>query len=144
MKYKEIFNELSNGKIGEIYNISKEINFNNLTYHFAGSNIAPINCIRGSMCIYNELKNGNISTEKIEEDQKQFKSKLNEITLKNKKYNLYNSRDKVIKFYNDYAKIISEAMYKTKQGTALKILTPKQMLQRLLTAIPEVKAGNNS
>ena len=144
MKYKEIFNELSNGKIGEIYNISKEINFNNLTYHFAGSNIAPINCIRGSMRIYNELKNGNISTEKIEEDQKQFKSKLNEITLKNKKYNLYNSRDKVIKFYNDYAKIISEAMYKTKQGTALKILTPKQMLQRLLTAIPEVKAGNNS
>ena len=144
MKYKEIFNELSNEKIGEIYNISKEINFNNLTYHFAGSNIAPINCIRGSMCIYNELKNGNISTEKIEEDQKQFKSKLNEITLKNKKYNLYNSRDKVIKFYNDYAKIISEAMYKTKQGTALKILTPKQMLQRLLTAIPEVKAGNNS
>ena len=144
MKYKEIFNELSNEKIGEIYNISKEINFNNLTYHFAGSNIAPINCIRGSMRIYNELKNGNISTEKIEEDQKQFKSKLNEITLKNKKYNLYNSRDKVIKFYNDYAKIISEAMYKTKQGTALKILTPKQMLQRLLTAIPEVKAGNNS
>ena len=156
MKYKEIFNELSNGKIGEIYNISKEINFNNLTYHFAGSNIAPINCIRGSMRIYNELKNGNISTEKIEEDQKQFKSKLNEITIGNqkhksknqldtiKKYNLYNSRDKVIKFYNDYAKIISEAMYKTKQGTALKILTPKQMLQRLLTAIPEVKAGNNS
>ena len=30
-------------------------------------------------------------------------------------------------------------MYKTKQATALKILTPKQMLQRLLTAIPEIK-----
>ena len=27
--------------------------------------------------------------------------------------NLYNSRDKVIKLCNDYAKIISEAVYKT-------------------------------
>ena len=32
------------------------------------------------MDIYNEIKNDNISIEKIEEDQKQFKSKLNEIT----------------------------------------------------------------
>ena len=35
------------------------------------------------MHIYNETKNGNISIEKIEEDQKQFKSKLNEITTGN-------------------------------------------------------------
>ena len=38
------------------------------------------------MRIYNELKNGNISTEKLEEDQKQFKSKLNEITIGNQKH----------------------------------------------------------
>ena len=57
---------------------------------------------------------------------------------------LYNSRDKVIKLYNDYAQIISEAMYKTKQGTRLKIITPKQMLQRLQIAVAQVKAGNNS
>ena len=35
-------------------------------------------------------------------------------------------------------------MYKTKQGTGLKILTPTQMLQRLPTALAQVKAGNNS
>ena len=35
-------------------------------------------------------------------------------------------------------------MYKTKQGTNLKILTPKQMLQRLPTALAQVKAGNSS
>ena len=58
--------------------------------------------------------------------------------------NLYNSRDKVIKLYNDYAQIISEAMYKTKKGTRLKIITPKQMLQRLQIAVAQVKAGNNS
>ena len=36
LKYKEILNEFSNEKIGEIYNISKKINFNNLIYHFKG------------------------------------------------------------------------------------------------------------
>ena len=87
LKYKEVFNELSNERIGEIYNIGKEIDFNNLTYHFKSSNTAPINFIdfRGPMHIYNETKNGNISIEKIEADQKQFKSKLNEITTGNPK-----------------------------------------------------------
>ena len=35
-------------------------------------------------------------------------------------------------------------MHRTKQGTGLKILTPKQMLQRLPIALAQVKAGNNS
>ena len=42
LKYKEIFNELYNERIGEIYNVSKEINLNNLAYHFKDSNTAPI------------------------------------------------------------------------------------------------------
>ena len=32
---------------------------------------------------------------------------------------------------------------KEQEGTGLKILTPKQMLQRLLIALAQVKAGNN-
>ena len=35
-------------------------------------------------------------------------------------------------------------MCKRKQGTGLKILTPKQMLQRLPIALAQVKTGNNS
>ena len=38
---------------------------------------------------------------------------------------------------------MSENIYKSKQGTGLKILTPKQMLQRLPIALPQIKAGNN-
>ena len=41
-----------------------------------------------------------------------------------------------------------DAIYEAKQdetkGTGLKILTPKQLLQRLPIALAEVKAGNNS
>ena len=39
---------------------------------------------------------------------------------------------------------MSENIYQSKQGTGLKILTPKQMLQRLPTALSQIKAGNNS
>ena len=35
-------------------------------------------------------------------------------------------------------------MYKTKQGTGLKILTTNQMIQILPIALAQVKAGNNS
>ena len=44
--------------------------------------------------------------------------------------------------------MLSDANYRTKQndtkGTALKILTPKQILQSLPIAPAQVKAGNNS
>ena len=52
------------------------------------------------------------------------------------------------KFYNDYSLMMSEAKTKAKKnetkGAGLKILTPKQMLQRLLIALAQVKAGSNS
>ena len=40
--------------------------------------------------------------------------------------------------------MVSEGKAKTTKGTGLKILTANQMLQRLPTALAEVKAGNNS
>ena len=39
---------------------------------------------------------------------------------------------------------MSRNIYELKQGTGLKILTPKQMLQRLSIALAQMKAGNNS
>ena len=46
--------------------------------------------------------------------------------------------------FDDYSRIVSEAKYKTKYGEGLKILTPKQMIQRLKIALAQVKAGNTS
>ena len=60
----------------------------------------------------------------------------------------YNSREEVINFFRDYIEMLSDANYDAKQneteGTGLKILTPKQMLQRLPIALAQVKVGNNS
>ena len=41
-------------------------------------------------------------------------------------------------------KNMSRNIYKSKPGTGLKILTPKQMLQRLPVALAQIKTGNNS
>ena len=64
---------------------------------------------------------------------------------------LYNGRNNdAISFIEDYGSIILEAKRKAsekleeQEGTRLRILTPKQMLQRSPIALALVKAGNNS
>ena len=60
----------------------------------------------------------------------------------------YLSREEVINFFRDYIEMLSDANYDSKnsetKGKGLKILTRKQMLQRLPIALAQVKAGNNS
>ena len=96
----------------------------------------------------------------VKNDQIKFKSNLGEIKKGNNKkrskeqknalYNidmLYKARNEAIKFYDDYSLMASEAKNKAKNktsGKGLKILTPKQLLQRLPIALAQVKSGNNS
>ena len=64
---------------------------------------------------------------------------------------LYNGRNNdAISFIEDYGSIILEAKRKAsekleeQEGTRLRILTPKQMLQRSPIVLALVKSGNNS
>ena len=57
---------------------------------------------------------------------------------------LYKAKNEAIKFYDDYSLMMSETKTEASKGTGLKILTPKQMFQRLPIALAQVKAGNNS
>ena len=70
-----------------------------------------------------------------------FKSEEQKRALENIKL-LYESRKATIELFNEYSSIASEAKYKTKYGECLKILNPKQMLQRLPMALAQVKVGN--
>ena len=57
---------------------------------------------------------------------------------KNSQYNiemLYKARNSVIEFFHDYSSMVSEAKLKATKRTRLKILFPKQMLQRLPIAL---------
>ena len=50
----------------------------------------------------------------------------------------------VFDFFDNYSTIVSEVKLALFNGKRLKILNPKQMLQRLLIALAQVKAGNTS
>ena len=60
----------------------------------------------------------------------------------------YKSREKVINLFREFTEMLSDANCDARQnkieGKGLKILTPKQILQRLPIALGQVKAGNNS
>ena len=144
-------------KIRESY---KPIDFNDLTYNFKDLKNPPVDFIefKGSLHIFKSIHTGDIPLEDIEKEQIELKRDLGRIkqgdsknkskeqqnTINNIK-NLYNSREEVLKMSNDYARNMSKNIYDSKQeGTGLKILTPKQMLQRLPIALAQIKTGNSS
>ena len=57
---------------------------------------------------------------------------------------LYKAKKEAIKCCDDYSSMASAAKNKAIKETGLKILTPKQMLERLSIALAQVKAGNIS
>ena len=77
------------------------------------------------------------------------KAQKQEKTLANLNIN-FNGRNNAINFIEGYGSLILEAKKRATEeqteqdGTGLKILTPKQLLQRLPIALTQVKAGNNS
>ena len=110
------------------------------------------------MHIFKSIHNGDKTLEDIEKEQEKFREELSYIKQGNPKNrsqkqqnamfkteNLYNSRQDVVKMFNDYARKISRSIYDLKQeGTGVKILTPNQMLIRLPIALAQIKAVNNS
>ena len=61
---------------------------------------------------------------------------------------LFNGRNHAIKFIEGYGSMILEAKKEAAEeptkGEGLKILTPKQLLQRLMIVLAQVNGGNNS
>ena len=53
---------------------------------------------------------------------------------------LYKARNNIIEFFYHHSSMIPEANLKATKETGLKILTPKQMLQRLPIALTQVKS----
>ena len=51
---------------------------------------------------------------------------------------------KVLIFHNDYTRMVSKVKYKWIYGEGRKLLSSKQILQRLLLALTHVKVGNTS
>ena len=144
-------------KIRESY---KPINFNDLTYNFKDLRIPSVVFIKfkGPENIFKGIHNGDMPLEDVEEEQNKLKRDLGRIKqggprdkseeqkkTTNNIESLYKSREEIVKIFNNYARNMSRNTYDSKQeGTGLKILTPKQMLQILPIALAQIQAGNNS
>ena len=99
------------------------------------------NAIKNNQIKFSEVNNklSDIKIGKKTAEQREVIDNLNKF---------YNSREEVINFFRNYIEMLSDANYDAKQNetkrTRLKILTPKEMLQRLPIAFVQVKAGNKS
>ena len=135
------------------------VDYNNLKFEYVGSTKdVSFYEYMDSKELFNAIKNNQIKFSEVKNKQNEFLNKLSNIKIGKKTpeqkevinnlEKFYNSREEVINFFRDYIEMLSDAKYDAKQnetkGTGLKILTPKQMLQRLPIALAQVKAGNKS
>ena len=140
LKPKEIksddkFNNYFINELAKIRKSYESIDFNDLTYYLIDSRITLENFIefKGPMHIFKSIHNGDKTLEDIEKEHEKFREKLGYIKQGNPKKrsqeqqntmfkieNLYNSREDVVKMFNDYARKISKNIYDLKhEGTGL-------------------------
>ena len=118
------------------------------------------NTYDNALNVINKITNGEIKLSEAKNNQIKLKLVLGKIKKENNKkilkeqksiwYNikiLYKARKNAIDFHDDYSLMVSKAKNKTKNkasGKGLKIINPKQLLQRLPIALAQVKTGNSS
>ena len=158
-KARIIFNELINKRKELMTKLHDSVDYNNLKFEcMTIDKDVSFYVYKDSKELFNAIRDGKIAFSEAKNKENDFLSKLTNIkigrkTLEQEKIinnikRFYISRQEVINFFRDYTEILSDANYKAKQneteGKGLKILTPRQMLQRLPIALGQVKAGNNS
>ena len=154
-KEREIFKDIYNKRLDKIEELNK-IDYDNLMYVVkSGGYEYRFNKIKDPITFLGNIKKGEISLEEAKKQQQDYYNYLNMIRKGNKSANqkrtlaniniLFDARDNAIKFIEDYGSMILEAKRLAKQeGEGLKILTPNQILKRLLIALAQIKAGNHS
>ena len=152
------FKDIYNKRLNKIEELNNKIDYNNLSYVVVGTGDEyNFNKLDDPLTLLKNIKKGKISMVKAIEQQYNFRKYLNLIRIGNKNDNqkrtlaninvFYNARDNAIQFIRDYGGMILEAKNQAIEeqfGKGLKILTPNQMLKRLLIALAQIKAGNNS
>ena len=154
-----IFNKLINERKKIMSELYDSVDYDNLKCEYVGpTNYVSFYEYKDSKELFNTIKDNKIKFDEAIKKQSEFLNKLSNIKIGRKTDNqeevinnlkkFYISREEVVNFFRDYGRMVLDATYKSKQNKTeekgLKILTPKQMLQRLAIALAQVKAGNNS
>ena len=150
-----IFNELISKRKELMNKLYDSVDYNNLTFEYIGSTKdVSFYEYMDSKEFFNAIRDNKIGFSEAKNKKNGFLNKLTNIkigrkTLEQEKIinnleRFYVSRQEVINFFRDYTETFSDANYRAKQnetkGTGLKILTPKQMLQRLPIVLAQVKS----
>ena len=154
-----IFDNLINKRKDLMKKLYVSVDYNNLKLEYVGpTKDVSFYEYKNSIELFDAIKNSHIKFSDAKNKQNEFLNKLSDIkigkkTVKQKETinnleKFYSSREEVINLFKDHIEMWSDANYDAKQnetkGKELKILTRKQMLQRLPIALAQVKAGNNS
>ena len=154
-----IFNELINKRKALMKELYDSVDYNNLKFEYVGpTKDVSFYEYKDSKELFNAIKNNQIKFSEVKNKQNEFLNKLSNIKIGKKTpeqkevinnlEKFYNSREEVFNIFRDYDETLGDANYDARinetEGKGLKILTPKQMLQRLPIALAQVKAGNNS
>ena len=155
-KEREIFKKIYNKILNQVEYLNDGIDYDNLKYTVINSGEKfEFDRSEDPILFLDDIKEGKISVEQAKNIQEEYKKYLNKIRKGNKTTKqketidnmsiIFNTRDKVINFIEDYGSMILEAKRLAKQkGTRLKTITPNQMLKRLPIAPAQISAGNNS
>ena len=119
-KEREIFKDIHNKRLDKIIELDNKIDYDNLKYVVEKSSLEyNFNKMKDSMTLLKNIGDGKISVEEAKEKQKDYYSYLNTIRRGNKNASqkrtlaniniLFNVRDNVIKYVEDYSSMILEA-----------------------------------
>ena len=154
-----IFHDLINKRKTIMSEFYDSVDYNNLKFEYVGpTKDVGFYEYMDSKELFNKIKNNQIKFSEVKNKQNEFLNKLTNRKIGKKTAyqkevidnlnRFYHSREEIINFFRDYIEILSDANYDAKQnkieGTGIKILSPKEMLQRLPIALAQVKVGNNS
>ena len=149
-----IFDDLINKRKEIMSELYDSVDYNNLKFEYVGpTKDVSFYEYMDSKELFNAIKNNQIKFSEVKNKQNEFLNKLSNIkigkkTLEQKEVinnleKFYNSREEVFNFFRDYVEMLSDANYDARnnetKATGLKILTPKQMLQRLPIALAQLK-----
>ena len=144
-------------RLDKIDELSKKIDYDNLKFIVSSSGLeTDFSELKDHVSFLDSIKKREILIEDARYKQKEFDRNFKKLRIGNRSEEqrktlasinlLFNGRNDTIKFVDNYRSMIFEVKRKaaeeTTKGKIFKILTPKQMLQRLQIALAQVKAGN--
>ena len=166
LKEKDIYNKFSDKSFEKIANLENIVDTKKLVFKYKGpTDHEDFSKYDNAFDLIDKIGNGDISFNKVRNEQEKCRlnrGKNKRIFKKNASKDSWEARKSTIRlcdarkvaidFFDDYTLLIliwlirpSQARRQAKQeGTGLKILTPKQMLETLPKALAQVQAGNNS